>query len=258
MIDLSGKTALVTGSSRGIGRAAAICLAEAGANVAVNYVASRSEAEHTAGEIRSYGVETAIVKADVGELEDVQAMIDFVGKTFGRLDVMVSNAATGGFRSLTATTAQHFESAMRTNVQALMFLVQTALPLLETGTGPGTGRSKVISLSSAGSERALPQYGVIGSTKAALESLTRHFALELGNRGINFNVVRAGLVETDSFQMMPNRDRIREAARARSLVNCQLLTPDAVADAVLFLASPLSDHIQGQTITVDSGHEILG
>ncbi len=254
MIDLSGKTALVTGSSRGIGRAAAICLAQAGANVAVNYVASRSEAELTAGEIRSYGVQTAIVKADVGELEDVQAMIDFISKTFGRLDIVVSNAATGGFRSLTATTAQHFESAMRTNVQALMFLVQTALPLLETGTG----RSKVISLSSAGSERALPQYGVIGSTKAALESLTRHFALELGNRGINFNVVRAGLVETDSFQMMPNRDRIREAARARSLVNGQLLTPGAVADAVLFLASPLSDHIQGQTITVDSGHEILG
>jgi enoyl-[acyl-carrier protein] reductase III len=254
MIDLSGKTALVTGSSRGIGSACAVCLAQAGANVAVNYVASRSEAEHTAGEIRSYGVQTAIVKADVGELEDVQAMIDFISKTFGRLDIVVSNAATGGFRSLTATTAQHFESAMRTNVQALMFLVQTALPLLESSTG----RSKVISLSSAGSERALPMYGVIGSTKAALESLTRHFALELGNRGINFNIVRAGLVETDSFQMMPNRDRIREAARARSLVNCQLLTPDAVADAVLFLASPLSDHIQGQTITVDSGHEILG
>jgi enoyl-[acyl-carrier protein] reductase III len=181
-------------------------------------------------------------------------MIDYISKMFGRLDIVVSNAATGGFRSLTATTARHFESAMRTNVQALMFLVQTALPLLETGTG----RSKVISLSSAGSERALPLYGVIGSTKAALESLTRHFAFELGNRGINFNVVRAGLVETDSFQMMPNRDRIREAARDRSLVNCQLLTPDAVADAVLFLASPLSDHIQGQTITVDSGHNILG
>ncbi len=120
--------------------------------------------------------EPIAVKADVSEQDDVSEMIDHVRKTFGRLDILVSNAATGGFRLVIGASARNFEAAMNTNVRALMFLVQSALPLLERSEG----RAKVVALSSHGSHMALPMYGLIGASKAALESLVRH--LTLGNR----------------------------------------------------------------------------
>lgn len=252
MIDLSGLIALVTGGSRGIGRACALRLAEAGADVIVNYVASRAAAEETAQEIQNLGRRAAVVKADVSEQEDIVAMIDFVRESFGALDILVSNAATGGFRPLLATTARHFEAAMNTNARTLIFLIQAALPLLERSAG----RAKVIALSSPGSRVALPLYGVIGSSKAALESLVRHFALEIGAQGINLNVVQAGLVETDSFRQMQNQEQLLERRRARSLVGDRPLTARDVADAVLYLASPLADMIQGQTLVIDGGTSI--
>ena len=253
MIDLTGKIALVTGSSRGIGRACAIRMAEAGADVIVNYVSSRTAAEEVAREIAALGRETAVVKADIGEPDDVTEMMDFVRENFGKIDVLVSNAATGGFRPLVTTMPKHFEAAMRINVQGLISLVQAALPLLERSDE----RSKVIALSSHGSHRALPAYGLIGSTKAALESMIRHFALELGGRGINFNTVQAGLVETDSFLQMPNREKILEAKRARSLTGTRYLTAEDVADTVTFLASPMSDLVQGATVVVDAGANVF-
>lgn len=252
MIDLNGRVALVTGSSRGIGRACALRLAEAGADVIVNYVTSRSAAEEVAAEIQALGRRTAVVKADVGEPDDVASMIDFVRDTFRALDILVSNAATGGFRPLLATTARHFEAAMHTNVRALLFLVQAAMSLLERSQG----RAKVIALSSHGSHLALPLYGLIGSTKAALESAIRHLALEIGDRGINLNTVRAGLVETDSFRQMPHQEQLLAHRRAKSMVGDRPLTMRDVADAVLYLASPLSDMVQGQTLVVDGGTSI--
>lgn len=252
MIDLSAKVALVTGGSRGIGRACALRLAEAGADVIVNYVTSRGSAEDVAGQIQSLGRRAAVVKADVGEQEDIAAMIDFVRDSFGALDIIVSNAATGGFRPLLATNARHFEAAMNTNARALIFLIQAAMPLLDRRTG----RAKVIALSSPGSGMALPLYGLIGGTKAALESLVRHFALEIGSQGVNLNVIQAGLVETDSFRQMPARERILAHRRAKSMVGDRELTARDVADAVLYLASPLSDMIQGHTLVVDGGSSI--
>jgi enoyl-[acyl-carrier protein] reductase III len=252
MIDLTGRVALVTGSSRGIGRACALRLAEAGADIVVNYVTSRSAAEDAAAKIQDLGRRTAVVKADVSEQEDIVSMIDFVRESFGALDILVSNAATGGFRPLLATTARHFEAAMNTNARTLIFLIQAALPLLERSAG----RAKVIALSSPGSRVALPLYGLIGSTKAALESLVRHFALEIGAQGINLNVIQAGLVETDSFLQMENQEQLLERRRAKSLVGDRPLTARDVADAVLYLASPLADMIQGQTLVIDGGTSI--
>lgn len=252
MIDLSGKVALVTGSSRGIGRACALKLAKAGADVVVNFVTSESSANEAARAILDMGRRVAVVKADVSEQDDVESLMDFIDRTFGQLDIVVSNAATGGFRPLLEATGRHFEAAMNTNVRALMHLVQAAVPLLERSSG----RAKVVALSSHGSNMALPMYGLIGASKAALESLVRHLTLEVGDRGINVNIVKAGLVETDSTRRIPQADEMFARRTQKTMMGDRVLEADDVANAVLFLASPLSDLVQGETITVDGGSAI--
>ncbi len=259
MIDLSGKIALVTGASRGIGRATALMLADAGCDVIVNYVTSQSAAEQVAREIADKGRQTAIVKADVSEEEDIRSMVDYVGETFGRLDILINNAASGGFRPLMESTAQQFERTMNTNVRPLLQLIQAAQPLLTAGYRDGQGpRSKVVAMSSHGSHQALPAYGLIGASKSALESLVRQLALELGPQGVNFNVVLAGLVETDATRNLPEAHRFFEAVQARMLVGPRPLTPEEVAKAIIFLCSPMSDLIQGHTLVVDGGVGIQG
>ncbi len=252
MIDLTGRCALVTGSSRGIGRACALKLAEAGADVIVNYVTSKSAAMEVADRIDAMGRRTWIAKADVGEEDDVESMIQFITDEIGRLDIIVSNAATGGFRPLLATSTRHFQTTMNTNVLSLVYLVRAALPLLQNPQG----RAKIIAISSHGSHMALPMYGLIGGSKAALESIARHLTLEVGDRGINVNVVKAGLVETDSTRKIPFADRMFSGRVEKSMVGDRVLTAEDVANAVLFLASPLSDLMQGETMTVDGGSAI--
>lgn len=252
MIDLTGKVALVTGSSRGIGRACAVTLARAGADVIVNYVTSKSAAMEVAEQIDALGRRVYVVKADVSEEDDVECMVDFVKENVGRLDILVSNAATGGFRPLLTANSRHFQTTMNTNVLSLVYLVRAAMPLLEKSTG----RGKVVAISSHGSHMALPMYGLIGGSKAALESIARHLTLEVGDRGVNVNVVKAGLVETDSTRRIPFADRMFAGRTEKSMVGERVLDPDDVAGAVLFLTSPLSDLVQGETVTVDGGSAI--
>jgi enoyl-[acyl-carrier protein] reductase III len=252
MIDLSGKVALVTGSSRGIGRACALRLAEAGADVVVNYVTSGREADEVAAQIAAMGRNVACVRADVGQEEDVDDMVGFVKREFGRLDILVHNAATGGFRPLAATTQRHFDAAMHTNVLSFVYLLKAAAPLLESSPG----RGKAVVLSSHGTHMALPMYGLIGGSKAALTSLARHWALELGDRGVNVNVVEAGLVETDSTKRLPGAADMFAGRKYKTMMGERMLEAADVADAVLFLSSPLSDLVQGQTLVVDGGAAI--
>jgi enoyl-[acyl-carrier protein] reductase III len=252
MIDLSGRVALVTGSSRGIGRACALKLAEAGADIIINYVTAKAAAIDIGQQIQSLGRKVLVVKADVTERDDVEDMMRFIKETFGRLDIIVSNAATGGFRPLMATTDRNFEAAMQTNVRALLYLVQTSIDLL----ADREQRSKVVAISSHGSHMALPMYGTIGATKAALEAMVRHFAYELGGRNVNFNVVKAGLVETDSAARLPGAELMFGGRKEKGMVGDRLLMAEDVANAVLFLSSPLSDLIQGETVTVDAGTAI--
>lgn len=254
MIELQNRVALVTGGSRGIGRATALRLAEAGADVIVNYVTGQSAAREVADQISLMGRRCATVKADISEPEDIASMLTFVGEEFGKLDILISNAASGGFRSLSEATPKHFEATMNTNVRALMLLAQAAMPLMRH-EGP---RKKIVAMSSHGSHRALPAYGLIGASKAALESLVRHLALELGNEGVNVNVLLAGLVETDSTRNFPSSDQAFAEVNRRRVVGGRPLSPEAVADAILFLASPLSDLVQGQTLVVDGGETLHG
>ena len=252
MIDLTGKVALVTGSSRGIGRACALRLAEAGADVIINYVTSAGEANLVAEQIAALGRSVACIRADVSHEEDVEEMLRFVTAEFGQLDILVHNAATGGFRPLAATTQRHFDAAMHTNVLSLVHLLKSATPLLEQANG----RGKAVVLSSHGTHMALPMYGLIGGSKAALTALARHWALELGDRGVNVNVVEAGLVETDSTRRLPGAEQMFAGRASKTMTGERMLEASDVADAVLFLASPLSDLVQGQTLIVDGGAAI--
>ena len=252
MIALSDRVALVTGGSRGIGRATAIKLAEAGADVVLTYLNAPADAQEVGERVLGLGRRTLVVRADLSNEEDCVNLAGAVEEAFGRLDILVSNAAGGGFRSLVEVTADNFEYAMNLNARAFMLLMQSAASLLERND-ERPGRAAAITISSFGANRALPMYGAIGATKAALESLTRHFALELGPRGVNVNCVRAGVVDTGALRSLPAAQAVLDERAKRSLAGGRNVEPDDVADAIVFLASPMAEMIQGATLIVDGG-----
>ena len=252
MINLDGKVALVTGASRGIGRACAEMLAASGAAVVVNFLNSPEAAKDVVNGIQNRGGRAIAIRADVSERDDIQAMMDVVGEQFGRLDVVVSNAAAGGFRPLTQVTPASFDSIFRMNTAPLLWLTQSALPLFQASPDI----SRVIAISSHGSMRGIANYGLIGTSKAALESLVRHLAFELGRSGVNFNAIMPGIVETDAIKTLPGSAGMLASVREQILIRDRMLQPADVAGTVLFLSSPLSDLIQGQVIIVDGGISI--
>lgn len=246
--------ALVTGSSRGIGRATALALAEAGCDVCITYLNSERNAREVAEEVSQLGRRTLVVKADMSEADDVHALVEVIGSEIGRLDIVVSNAAGGGFTALLEASLNQFDYAMRINVQALMLLAQHARPLLAKTILP---RAKVVTVSSHGGTRAMPHYGLIGAAKGAVESMTRHLALELGPHRVNVNCVCAGLVMTGALGSHPEREAIVSAHQRRSLAGDEPITPEDVAGLILFLCGPSADKIQGQTLVIDAGTSIL-
>ena len=246
MFDLNGKVALVSGASRGIGRACAEALAACGASVIVNFLNSAEGAKEVVNSIQSCGGQAIAVRADVSERDDVQAMMDVIDEHFGKLDIIVSNAAAGGFRPLTQATPASFDSIMRMNTAPLLWLTQAALPLFQSSEGI----SRVIAISSHGSIRGIANYGLIGTSKAALESLVRHLAFELGRSGVNVNAIMPGIVATDAIKTLPGSEGMLKSVQEQILVRDRMLTPVDVAGAVLFLASRFSDLVQGQVIVV--------
>jgi enoyl-[acyl-carrier protein] reductase III len=249
VIDLSGKTALVTGASRGIGRACAIQLAASGANVIVNFRSSAEAAAEVVQSVMAHGQTGVAVQADVTEQDDVKAMMEFIDERFGQLDIIVSNVAAGGFRPLMDLSPANWDAVLRANAAPLIWLTQAAQSLLTKSID----MAKVIAVSSHGSMWAVPNYGVIGASKAALESLIRHLALELGKDGISFNAVLPGVVDTAAIRTMPGADQVLKVAGEQMLVNSSTIRPEDVANVVTFLSSSLSDLIQGQTVVVDGG-----
>jgi enoyl-[acyl-carrier protein] reductase III len=252
MFDLNGKVALVSGASRGIGRACAESLAACGASVIVNFLNSAEGAKEVVNSIQSCGGQAIAVRADVSERDDVQAMMDVIDEQFGKLDIIVSNAAAGGFRPLTQATPASFDSIMRMNAAPLLWLTQAALPLFQSTEGI----SRVIAISSHGSIRGIANYGLIGTSKAALESLVRHLAFELGRSGVNVNAIMPGIVATDAIRTLPGSEGMLKSVQEQILVRDRVLKPADVAGTVLFLASRFSELIQGQVIVVDGGISI--
>lgn len=248
MSELQNKVALVTGSSRGIGRAIALRLAENGVHIVINYLRKKSEADETAKSISAHGVKCLVVKANVAVDEDVAHIFEEIDQTFARLDILVSNAASGVLKPSYELTTKHFDWAMNINARALLPLSQGAARLMLNG-------GRIIAVSSLGAVRAIENYAAVGASKAALESLVRHLAVEMAPCGIAVNVVQAGAVDTEALKHFPNREEILENTRRRIPAG-RLLTPEDVADVVYLLCRDEAAMIQGQTIVVDGGYAI--
>jgi len=247
---LASKTALVTGGARGIGRATALKLARAGCDVVLVYHTSQDEVEAVCSEIGALGRRTLALQADVGEPESVAEIFTAIRERFDRLDIVVSNAATGVLRPALQLTLKHWRRCMETNALALTLLAQQAVPLMSRG-------GRIIGLLSLGASRAIPLYAFVGASKAALESIARSLAQELGPRGIGVNIVSAGVVDTDALKYFPNREQLL-AEYARRTPAGPKLTAEDVANAVYLLCLPEAAMITGHTLIVDGGFCISG
>jgi enoyl-[acyl-carrier protein] reductase III len=241
---------MVTGGARGIGRAIAKKLAASGADVAVNYYNSHDEAEALCAELRQLGRRAVAIQGSVGVPDSVDEMFDALRSHFDRLDIVVSNAASGVLKPVMEMGLKHWRWCVETNALAVNLLAQRAVPMMKDG-------GRIIAMSSLGAQRAMPGYGFIGASKAALEALVRALAQELGPRGIRVNTVSAGVVDTDALAYFPNRDQLLENFAQRTPAG-PVLTPDDVAGAVYLLCLPEAAMINGHTLVVDGGFCISG
>ncbi|MBM6616458.1 enoyl-[acyl-carrier-protein] reductase FabL [Bacillus suaedaesalsae] len=248
---MTQKVALVTGSSRGIGKAIAMRLAKQGYDIIVNYARSKSAAEETAKEIEALGRKAVVIKANVGKPEKIKEMFKEIDEHFNRLDVFVSNAASGVLRPLMELEESHWDWTMDINSKALLFCAQEAAKRMET-----SGGGKIVSLSSLGSIRYLENYTTVGVSKAAVESLTRYLAVELAPKNIVVNAVSGGAVDTDALKHFPNREDLLEDARKNTPAG-RMVEPEDLVNAVMFLLSDDAQMVRGQTIIVDGGRSLL-
>ncbi|MGB8213941.1 MAG: enoyl-[acyl-carrier-protein] reductase FabL [Anaerolineales bacterium] len=250
LLPFANKTALVTGSGRGIGRAIALYFARNGADVVVNFFRNRTPAEETSAEIEKLGRQALLVKADVGDLEALNRLFDETERAFGGLDIFVHNAASGYNRPVLEQKPKGWDWTMNINARSLLFAAQRAAPLMEK-----RGGGSIVSLTSSGSGRVLPDYVVVGASKAAIESLTRYLAVELSPKNIIVNAVSPGIVETDALKHFDalRQDGLIQKAIAATPAG-RLVTPEDVAEVVGFLCTPAASMIRGQVIVVDGGY----
>lgn len=247
---LGGRTALITGGARGIGRAVARKLAGAGCDVVINYYNSHEEAEALCSEIEALGRCAWAVQGNVAEPASIDEMFEEISKHVEKLDIVVSNAASGVLKPAMEMTLKHWRWCMEINAFALNLLAQRAVPMMPAG-------GRILAMSSLGAQRAIPNYAFIGASKAALESLVRSLAQELGPRGIRVNAVSAGVVDTDALTYFPNRERLLADYAERTPAGATL-TPEQVADAVYLLCLPEAERVTGHTLFVDGGFAISG
>lgn len=246
----ANKVALISGASRGIGRRTALLLGREGANVVVNYKKNRDAAESVAEEVRNSGGGAIAVQADIEDQAQIDAMFRRVREEYGRLDILVANAAASAFKPLEDIRSHHLERTFRLTVHGFLFMAQQALPLMEDG-------GRIIAVSGWDSFRALSGHGVLGAAKAAMEAFVRQLAVEFGGRGITVTGVCPGPIETDSLDTYAQKEGESRQFYERVWLPYSPLgrlgRPEDIAEIIGFLASPASRWITGQTIVADGG-----
>ena len=246
--DITGRNVLVTGGTRGLGRAISLHLATCGANVVAGYFQDEQAAEEFRSIAKRRSLPIATVKANLMTTSGISLLHDSVAAMADGLHALIYNAATGVHRPLDALTQRHLATVWQVNVGAFFDLAQKVKPLMGTG-------SRIVAISSEGSVRAVDGYGAVGASKAALEALCRQMAAEWASDGIGVNAVAPGLLETDTLRALEQP----EARMADEIANSplgRLVTPDEVAQFVHFLCSRASEGIVGQTIVIDGGKRV--
>ncbi|WP_434619529.1 SDR family oxidoreductase [Arthrobacter sp. A5] len=243
----AGKVALITGSSRGIGRALALQLAAEGASVVINYRKNADLAHAVVAEAKAAGGDGIAVQADVENPDDIIRLFDEVDAAYGRLDFFINNAAASAFKKLLDLKTHHLDRSYAMNVRPFVLGAQEAVKLMDRG-------GRIVAVTSYGSHRGFATYAALGSYKAAVESFVRYMAVEFAGYGINVNGVNGGLIDSDSleyFYSMPGM-----APMESVLATIPLGHPGTAADmanAIEFLLSPNSRYITGQILVVDGG-----
>jgi enoyl-[acyl-carrier protein] reductase III len=236
---------LVTGGTRGIGRAIALRFARAGAErLVLGYMRNDRAAEEAAEAVRQAGAEPVLVRGNVASERVVTELA-----SHGPFDVVVHNAATGVIRPALETEDKHWDWTLSANARAFLSLARAVVPEMPGG-------SSIVAVSSLGSTRVLENYVLVGTSKAALESLVRYLAVELAPRGIRVNAVSAGVVETGALEHFPNREKMVREGLERTPAG-RLVEPEDLAGAVAYLASPSAEMVRGHTLVVDGGFSLL-
>jgi 3-oxoacyl-[acyl-carrier protein] reductase len=246
-LGLTGKKALVTGGTRGVGRGIVLALARAGVDVVTCYQQPGEAVTALERDLKEIGGDHLVVQADVSDPAQVAALVEHARAKFGRLDLVVNNAGAISHIPYAELPVEEFQRVFAVNVTGAHLVIQNALPLLDAG-------SSVVSIGSKAVDAGIPLRSHYTATKAALAGLNRSLAKEFGGKGIRFNVVALGVVETENLYKMPEEQRalMIERYSAKTALG-RLGLPEEVAGAILWLASDLSRYVTGSTVSVDGG-----
>jgi enoyl-[acyl-carrier protein] reductase III len=247
MFDLKGKTALITGGTRGLGKAIATILAKNGVSVALNYRRDDDSAKATLAEVRALAPDAMLAKADLADDASVRAMVAEVAARFGKIDLLIANAAATAFKPLLEVQPHHLTRTFSLSVGGFLAAVQESVKHMGKD-------GRVIMISGIDSVRMLPGHGVLGAAKSALESIVRDLAFELGPREITVNGVNVGYIDTDSsrFYFGAEFDTMTQRSASRSAIG-RIPTLEEIASVVCLLCMPEASYLTGQTIMVDGG-----
>jgi 3-oxoacyl-(acyl-carrier-protein) synthase/NAD(P)-dependent dehydrogenase (short-subunit alcohol dehydrogenase family) len=248
---LTGKIALVTGGAGSVGERIVRMLADAGATVLINCFHSYDAAKALAAELVAAGRDAEVIRASVAKPAQVQRMFDQIETTYGRLDILVNNAAAGTFTGFDDLTEEHLDQAFTTNVKGALWCARAARPLLARAEG-----GCVVNVSSIGASHAPANYLAVGVSKAALEALTRYLAAEFATDGIRVNTASAALIDNEVGRMFPGAESVVTKTRAATPLG-RLGKPEDLAGTVMMLVSPHAYWVTGQTVLADGGLSLL-